>query len=238
MKKWKILVILVFASYIFSFFIITIFSGKINKILTPYVNFEAERITNNVINSVASSIIINDLSTSLFKITRNDSNEIELIDFNSKKVNQLLTKVNKQIYNKLLNLDEGNLNDISLSSSIEGAKYKYINNGLVCEIPVGSLSGNSFFSNLGPIIPLKMSFMGMVSSSVRTKVTSYGLNSLFLEIYISVEIKERISLPKSSDVITIVSDIPIGMQVISGKIPDYYGGLIDSNSKMSFFSVK
>ena len=129
MKKWKILVILVFASYIFSFFIITIFSGKINKILTPYVNFEAERITNNVINSVASSIIINDLSTSLFKITRNDSNEIELIDFNSKKVNQLLTKVNKQIYNKLLNLDEGNLNDISLSSSIEGAKYKYINNG-------------------------------------------------------------------------------------------------------------
>ena len=63
-------------------------------------------------------------------------------------------------------------------------------------------------------------------------------NNLFLEISIRVEVKEKISLPTSSKVSTVFFDVPISMQVIPGKIPNYYGGIIDSNSSMSFYSYK
>ena len=54
----------------------------------------------------------------------------------------------------------------------------------------------------------------------------------------SNQVKEKISLPTSSKVSTVFFDVPISMQVIPGKIPNYYGGIIDSNSSMSFYSYK
>lgn len=238
MKTFKILSIYLGLTYFLSILIISFSSSKINSILKPYVNFEAERITTNVIKSVANSVVDKHFDEEIFKITRNNDNEIEMIDYNSKIINKLLSQVNKKIYRKLLNLDNGNIEKYNLSSSVNGAKYSFKDQGLVCEIPLGSLTGNSFISNLGPVIPLKMTFLGSVNSYIKTKTTNYGFNNLFLEISIRVEVKEKISLPTSSKVSTVFFDVPISMQVISGKIPNYYGGIIDSNSSMSFYSYK
>ena len=97
------------------------------------------------------------------------------------------------------------------------------------------MTGNGFLSNLGPIIPIKMSFLGHVNSSLKTRVTSYGINNLYLEIYVHVEVKERISLPRSSKDVTIGIDAPLSIKIISGVVPEYYGGIIDKNSQTSFF---
>ena len=170
-------------------------------------------------------------------ITKNDKNEVEMIDYNTEKVNLLLKKINQSIYSKLYNLEEGNINQLFLSSSLTGIDYRFIDSGIVCEIPLGSLSGNGFLANLGPIIPVKMSFLGQVSSNLKTKVTSYGINNLLLEIYIHVEIKEKISLPKSSEVATVKIDAPLSLKIISGVVPNYYGGIIDKSSQTTFFPV-
>ena len=94
-----------------------------------------------------------------------------------------------------------------------------------------------FVANLGPVIPLRMSFLGQVSSHLKTKVTSYGINNLLLEVYVEVEIKEKISLPKSSDIVAIKVEAPLSIKVISGVVPNYYGGIIDKNSLETFSSM-
>ena len=53
-----------------------------------------------------------------------------------------------------------------------------------------------------------------------------------------MEIKEKISLPKSTDVSTIQIKAPLSIKIISGVVPDYYGGIIDKDSQTTFFPNK
>ena len=218
-----------------SFFCVSILGNKVNPILLNYLNLEVERVTANVIDVSVNDVLANELVDDLFNVSKNSNNEIEMIDYNTKEVNSLLKKINENIYSKLLRLEEGKVDDFVLSSSLLGNNYKKVKSGIVCEIPMGSLTGNGFLSNLGPVIPIKMSFLGHVNSSLKTKVTSYGINNLYLEIYVHVEVKERVSLPRSSKDITIEIDAPLSIKIMSGVVPEYYGGIIDKNSQTSFF---
>ena len=220
---------------IISFFCVSLLGKKVNPILLNYLNLEVERVTANVIDSSVNDVLAQGLDDELFIISKNNKNEIEMIDYNTQKVNLLLQKINKKIYTKLLSMEEGNVEKFSLSSSLLGNNYKNVDSGIICEIPIGSLTGNGFFNNLGPIIPIKMSFLGHVNSTLKTKLTSYGINNLYLELYVQVEVKERISLPKSSRDVTISIDAPLSIKIISGVVPDYYGGILDKNSQTSFF---
>lgn len=219
-----------------SFFCVSFLGNRVNPILFNYLNLEVERVTSNVIDVSVNDVLSNELVDDLFNVSKNSNNEIEMIDYNTKEVNSLLKKINENIYSKLLKLEEGEVDDFSLSSSLLGNNYKKVKTGLVCEIPMGSLTGNGFLSNLGPIVPIKMSFLGHVNSSLKTKVTNYGINNLYLEIYVHVEVKERISFPRSSKDVTIKIDAPLSIKIISGVVPEYYGGIIDKYSQASFFT--
>lgn len=237
MSFCKKMLVCLFLSVLVSLFFLFLLGERVNPILVNYLSSEVERITSNVVDSTINDLLTQEINDSLFFITKNDKNEVEMIDYNTEKVNLLLKKINQSIYSKLYNLEEGNINQLFLSSSLTGIDYRFIDSGIVCEIPLGSLSGNGFLANLGPIVPVKMSFLGQVSSNLKTKVTSYGINNLLLEIYIHVEIKEKISLPKSSEVATVKIDAPLSLKIISGVVPNYYGGIIDKSSQTTFFPV-
>lgn len=237
MSFCKKMLLCLFLSVLVSFFFLFLLGERVNPILVNYLSSEVERITSNVVDSTINDLLTQEINDSLFFITKNDKNEVEMIDYNTEKVNLLLKKINQSIYSKLYNLEEGNINQLFLSSSLTGIDYRFIDSGIVCEIPLGSLSGNGFLANLGPIVPVKMSFLGQVSSNLKTKVTSYGINNLLLEIYIHVEIKEKISLPKSSEVATVKIEAPLSLKIISGVVPNYYGGIIDKSSQTTFFPV-
>lgn len=228
--------IVFFFCILISFFCVSFLGNRVNPILFNYLNLEVERVTSNVIDVSVNDVLSNELVDDLFNVSKNSNNEIEMIDYNTKEVNSLLKKINENIYSKLLKLEEGEVDDFSLSSSLLGNNYKKVKTGLVCEIPMGSLTGNGFLSNLGPIVPIKMSFLGHVNSSLKTKVTNYGINNLYLEIYVHVEVKERISFPRSSKDVTIKIDAPLSIKIISGVVPEYYGGIIDKYSQASFFT--
>lgn len=218
-----------------SFFSISILGNRLNPILLNYLNLEVERITSNVIDASVNDVLVDGLDDDLFHISKNSDNEIEMIDYDTQKVNLLLKKINQNIYSKLMLMEEGKFQDFDLSSSLIGKNFSSVDSGIICEIPIGSLFENGFFNNLGPIIPIKMSFLGQVSSSLQTKITEYGINNLYLELFVQVEIKERISLPISSRDIRIHIDAPLSIKIISGVVPDYYGGIINSSSQTFFY---
>lgn len=229
----KLGMVFVFSIFI-SFFCVSLLGKKVNPILLNYLNLEVERITSNVIDSTVNDVLAQGLTQELFIVSKNTNNEIEMIDYNSQEVNALLSDINQKVYLKLKKLEEGDVKEFDLSSSLLGDGFQSVENGIVCEIPFGSLTGNGFLSNLGPVIPIKMSFLGHVSSSLRTKVTSYGINNLYLEVYVDAEVKERISLPSSSKDVTIHMDAPLSIKIISGSVPDYYGGIVGKNSETVF----
>lgn len=222
MTKKKIFLIIVILAIISSFFLLEILGNRLNKQLYGYVNTESTRLASNIVNYSVNETLEKNINTELFKITKNKQDEVEILDYNTKEVNRILKAINQSIQEKLLLLEEGNIDEFVIAETFKNGKFKAVKSGIICEIPMGTLKKNAFFSNFGPNIPIKMTFLGSINSNLNTKVTPYGFNSLVVETTIHIEIATRISIPTSSKQNKIVIDAPLTMKVIQGFIPEYY----------------
>ena len=220
-KKNKFLILLILSIFS-SFFLLEFLGNKLTTSLYNYVNIESKRIVSNIVNSSVNEIISSNLTEELFIITKNQQNEIELLDYNTKQVNIILKKVTDNIQAKLLLLEEGRIENFDIANTFKYGKLKFTKGGVICEITLGSLKKNAFFSNFGPIVPIRMTFLGDIVSNIDTKITPYGFNSLVVEISLHVEIEEHIIMPTTSKKSTITIDAPLTLKIIQGIVPEYY----------------
>lgn len=181
------------------------------KALLAYAKTEVERISTVIINdAVDDKVLTKSYNYDLYSIVKNDNDEIEMIDYNAYAVNVFLNDVTTNIQNELI---------------------KYTNKGIVFYVPLGIISNNVLFNNLGPKIPVKLKLIGSVLTNINVKVTDYGINNALIEMNIFIEVKQKVILPFVSDDIYVTNEIPVSYKIISGKIPSYYGNslLKDSN---------
>lgn len=194
-----------------------------NPSILRYATLETKRVAISIINTSVNELLDKkELQEDLFELTKNESGEIQMIDFNTKSVNKILKMVSENIQQKLIALEEGKTEGIEVSESLKGKNFKNIKKGIVCEISSGSILGNSIFANTGPMIPVKLTFIGNVQTSIDTQIKTYGINNAYLEVNIEVFITERVVIPTFTQETTIKRKIPIAMKVIEGKIPAYY----------------
>lgn len=232
MNKLKLTILLLLANIVFSFFMLELIGRKLNPILARYVNIEANRFANNIVNSTVNEIIIENYEKDLFVITKDSSGEIEMLDYNTQKVNELLLKITNNIQSKLTKLEEGKVEDLAISNNFKLKNIKSIKDGVLCEVPIGALRGNSLFSNVGPNIPIKLSFIGQVQSNLETTITSYGINNIVIETNVVVEVEEQITMPTTSKKSIIKVTAPLTIKIIKGVVPNYYASGIQTRSDL------
>lgn len=227
MKKFKKIILTLIIASILSFFFLILVGKKINPIIKKYIDIEVKRFTTKIISNILNKTISKEINNNLVIITRNNNLEIEMIDYDTKEANKILSKVTEELQERLLNLEDGNIDGFNISN-------KYIlkdKNGIVCEIPFGSINNNALLNNIGPLIPIKLTFSGQVQSNLETKIKSYGINYVFLEINIKVVVEEQVTMPLASNVSNIEVTAPIVLKLINGKIPNYYLNDIEKNSE-------
>ena len=78
------------------------------------------------------------------------------------------------------------------------------------------------FSNIGPTIPIKLSFIGNTSVNIDIKTRDYGINNVIIEIYAIVDVSNQISLPISTKKFDYKIKEPIIIDVVKGDVPNYY----------------
>ena len=88
------------------------------------------------------------------------------------------------------------------------------------KIPLGYLTNNIMFYNIGPKITVKMQQVGNITTSYESEFESAGINQTRQKIYLNVEAKMRIVVPFHSDEIEVTTQIPVSDTIIVGKIPD------------------
>ena len=230
MNKIKCLFWLTMLSVGLSFFLLQVIGQRLTPILSRYVNIEANRFANNIVNSIVNEIIIDNYEENLFKISQNASGEIEMLDYNTKKVNKLLLEINEVVQQKLINLEEGKIEELEISNNFKLTNLKKTKNGVLCEIPLGTLKGNTLFANIGPNIPIRLSFIGQVQSNLETKITSYGINNIVIETNVIVEVEERITMPTTSENSVVIIKAPLTVKIIKGTVPNYYTGVYEKKS--------
>ena len=220
-KKQKFIIIII-SSVIVSFFLIDNLGNKLNKQLNAYVNIESKRLVTNIVNDSVNKVLEENIGNDLFIITRNSDGKVELLEYNTQKVNSIIKLINKNIKDQLIKLEEGKISDFDIANGFKIGKYASVKKGVICEISLGSLKNNAFYSNYGPYIPIKMTFQGSVNSRIETKLTSYGFNSLVIEVFLVSEVEQRISLPISSEQNKITIEAPLTLKIIQGLVPEQY----------------
>lgn len=227
MKKIKIIILINVIATIISLIYITYIGKKFNNILYNYINIEVKRVISNVINSSVNDVIINYNTNEIF-IEKKDE-----ISMDTKKVNKILKDINKTILEKISKLEEGDKDLVKNSKLLANDKYKKIKHGIICELPVNLIQKNVTLSNIGPSIPIKLSFSGNVSTKTKTSFKNYGINNLVMEVIIIVNIDEQVTMPKSSRETTLTIEAPLVLKIIQGNVPNYYENDLNSNSIMS-----
>lgn len=234
-RKIYILLSLLVLSFFLSLYFTFIIGKSLEQIIVNYATVETERVASVILNDVVS---LDDTSfnSSFFEISRNKDGDIELINFDSSITNKLLKEVNDKAMKRLSDLEKGNASDLELSDSLKGTRLTYLDDGIVCDIPLGVLFHNSLIVNLTASIPIRFSFIGTVSSNLVTNVKEYGFNNALIEVGLEVTIKEKITMPHSTKSIPIKTKVNLVTQIVQGGVPEYYNGSFSANS--SVFSTE
>lgn len=224
MKRIKIkdkLILVMIGIIFFAFLGIDLLNRKVMPKLMEYTKIEADKLGTLIINDAISKKVVEELNVDeLFIITRDSNGEIISIDFDTVLVNKLLTTATHQVELSLKYLETDKIDSIDLPSNIVLTRDE--GEGIFFEVPSGIIFSNSFLSNLGPKIPVKLNLVGSVISGVSTKVTNYGINNALIELYLDLEVNLKVILPFISDDIKVKTSIPIAIKMLKGKVPEYY----------------
>lgn len=201
---------------------------KISDVASPTLlsvaELEARKLASIVINASVQNNISNNMdSDKLFLINKDSNNNIKDINFNTSYVNEILYNVTKDIEANLKRIESGDIEHLTFKkTTLSSYDLNKMKKGIIYEITSGALFNNAIIANIGPKIPVKISLIGDIVSSVKTDITDYGINNVLIEVKIKVCITEKVLLPITSNNITVEAEIPIAIKLIQGIVPEYY----------------
>lgn len=217
----SMLLFIIILSVIASFFVISYFGKKANKVLLPIAIADTRKIVTLIINSSVTRGIANNMNTdNLFEIVKNDNGEIQMIDYNSKKVTMVLNEITDNIQYNLRQIESGNIE--IFNDMLNDYDNNLLKEGIIAEIPFGVIFDNPILNNIFPKVKLKLNIIGDVTSNLETEIKPYGINNALIEVRIHLEVSSQINLPFISKRVTIPNTIPISMKVIQGNVPQAY----------------
>ena len=227
--KINIFIITIFISIFFTILLMTVISKRAIPIFMDYAISEIRNNSIAIINN-AISTELSSFDNNLMNISKNSQNDIQMVDFNSKLVNSILTDLTKNILIDLKKMETG-------KKELSFGKL-YVSNELIYSIPLGRATNNIFIANLGPKIPIKLNVVGDIYSNIKTDIREYGINNALVEIMVNVTLTERVIMPFKSNEIKISVNVPISIKLIQGNIPKYYGSGISRNSNILSIPVE
>ena len=118
--------------------------------------------------------------------------------YDTKVINDYVDLVTEKIDYELSNVEAGKIDSLFFRKN---NKYKNIKNGL---------------------ISVRLSIIGEVTSSIDIKTKEYGINNVLVKVILNINIKERTSMPFTSNEQIIKISEPLTVDIIKGDIPEYY----------------
>ena len=224
-KKTKLLTLsiyLITITIICAITFIYFFTKQLGSGLIECAEDEVKHLTSLIMSNCIKKYIDKTDNLNLLNIERNN-NTIERIQYNTKILNQTRTQILDMLEIDLDYMVEGRLDKIGLNlNKLSDEYYEKTEQGILFMVSIGSSTGNPFFANLGPKIPLNLKTIGDATADITTNITEYGMNNALIEVSIKLEATTIIHMPFLSKEVTITNNIPLTMELIQGVVPSYY----------------
>ena len=230
-KKKNILIITLILICATTYFVIDFIGTVLGTKLMEYAKVEVGRIARYVVNYSVTTQSIKDLEfNNLFIITKNKNDEIQSVDFDPVVVNNVLNAITETVISHFKAIESGDFSVIDLSNGfLINTSIDKLKQGIIAEIPMGVVTGNTLLANLGPKLPVKLSTVGEIESEIGTNVEYYGINSVLITVYVNINVSQQVYMPVAIDRIVINQKIPIAIKMIQGVVPNCYFGSLSSS---------
>ena len=217
------IIVIIAVICIVTYILLNRFTIKSKEVLEDMANNKTIELSTIIINESLKEIIVKNNLQSIINITRNDNNEITNLNLNTTTANIILYEINNSIMRNINNIKNDNFKNLNIEYLDEKDN--------IFKIPIGVIYNIPILIPLSPNVPFKISILGNTSNEMITEVKEYGINNSIIELRIKCIINLQIILPFKSKIIKNEKNILLSSQVIQGKVPDYYGGIISSSLK-------
>lgn len=213
LKRKYYIIINILLVFFLSFSLVNIYtkktSSKITEITETYYKKEIDNDLNNLVKDVRNNNTLNEI----LKIYKNKDGEILYVDYDLNNTYKVLDIVTSRI-----------------KKEVESGEFP--EGGIVLKLPFYVGSNNIFLNNLGPKITVKINYIDSILANIYTKVTNYGLNNALVEAYIKINIDGQIITPITNNKTSVEYDLLISSKIINGRVPEFYGNYLTSNSSV------
>lgn len=173
----------------------------IRPILNRAIAYQSRLITSLVIAEVASKTLA-DLDVSyqdIVHLSKASDEQVSSIEIDTATVNKIKVSIVASITEKLN----------------KTKNYQY-------QIPLGTVLGNNYFIDRGPLVNFKITPMGNASAALSSEFLAKGINQTQHTIILTVTVDTTTLIPLHNANSTVTTDFIIAETVIIGKVPTYY----------------
>ncbi len=146
-----------------------------------------------ILDKVASKIRYQDL----IMIEKDDQGRIAMAQINPVEVNRVMAET---------------------TLAVRDALYKLESEPF--EIPLGEATDSYILAAYGPKIPVKMTPVGRVKTTVVDSFDQAGINQTRHKIYLEVYVEVQIVIPFVKDSVEVIATVPVADAVYIGEVPD------------------
>lgn len=189
--------------FLFSVFSLVAIEKKLEPTLLVIAKQKSEQLAKEAIaDSVSKKITELNISfKDVIKMDKDNEGKIRGLNLEFKEYSRFIAETNQRIKNRLHEYEEDKVNT---------------------KIPIGLATGSPFFAELGPSLPVTFVPIGNVKTKLDTKLTDAGINMVMVSVIVHVEVNLQIIIPFASDVITVVTDLPVSTSLVIGDVPNYW----------------
>lgn len=179
-------------------------------------NYNNELIMKFITADVLTKNSLNDI----IDLVKNNKDEIVAINYNMDLTYGILKNVSES-------LEQGLNSNFSKYLNTESSN---VENGIIMYYPLGIATNNVFINNLGPKVPVKISFLTSLVTGIKTDVSNYGINNVKMSIYVNVDVTNNIIVPLVSKSVTNHYEVLLASKIVMGSVPSYMGNILENKS--------
>lgn len=161
----------------------------------------------------------------LITLSKNNQDVLLSMDINTDYAYQISSEISTNIQNNINELAKGKItiNDKSILTN---------NNNVYILVPLLSANRSALLASFGPQIPIKLDFYQYVLATVEVQAKDYGINNILMEVYLTISYEQKLFFPYNEKKYTRDYKMMLASKMISGSIPEAYGGIITSKSSI------
>ncbi len=159
-------------------------------------------LTTNIVNSKTREVLAKHQYKNIVEVVHNDADNTNILKTDVAIINQIMTEISLEITKEM--------------SKKQREEIK---------INLGALTGNRYFSSIGPAINIKVTQTGNIETDIKTEFEAIGINQSIYRVYMEVTSNMSILTPYKTIKKQTTNKVLLVETVIVGEVPETYYNL-------------